>query len=164
MGILSLATDAQHNVYARVHASSVRQESTKRWREVLFVLIVQKANIQLPWERADLPHAWHAQQTPSHLRGAQPWQTALAAQAHRVTLLQELALNVWQESLKQHRERLFAAIAEQASILHQWEPQQMPPAWSARRTLLLQREAQLWLPALAISAHRDLMEDHARRV
>ena len=133
MGILSLATDAQHNVYARVHASSVRQESTKRWRELLFVLIVQKANIQRPWERADLPHAWHAQQTPYHLRGAQPLQTAAAA------------------------------IAEQGSIQHQWEPQQMPPAYSARRTLRLQRQAQLWLPALAILARRDLMEDHARR-
>jgi hypothetical protein len=39
----------------------------------------------------------------------------------------------------------------------------MPPAYSARRTLRLQREAQLWLPALAILARRDLMEDHARR-
>ena len=128
MGILSLATDAQHNVYARVHASSVRQESTKRWWELLFVLIVTKANIQRPWERADLPHAWHAQQTPYHLRGAQPLQTAFAAPAHRGTLLQELARSVWQESLKKHPERLLAAIAEQASILHQWEPQQMPPA------------------------------------
>jgi hypothetical protein len=163
MGILSLATDAQHNVCARVHASSVRQESTKRWRELLFVLIVQKANIQRPWERADLPHAWHAQQTPYHLRGAQPLQTAFAVPAHRGTLLQELALSVWQESLRKHRERLFAAIAEQGSIQHQWEPLQMPPAYSARRTLLLQREAQLWLPALAILARRDLMEDHAQR-
>jgi hypothetical protein len=51
MGILSLVTDDHHNVYARVHAISVSQESTNRCRGLLFALIVKKSNIHRPWER-----------------------------------------------------------------------------------------------------------------